>query len=129
MSKKILIVEDEASSRKVTYEKFTREGFEVIMAVNGEEGLKTAYAIHPDLIIMDIIMPVMDGLTMFQKLRESDGQWGKTVPVVVLTNITIENKTQMENLTKLNPECFLVKTENTLSETVEKVKEILEVVD
>ena len=87
MAKKILIVEDEASLRKALVEKFQREGFETFLAFDGVEGLDQAERIQPDLILLDIIMPKMDGMTMLKKLRES-GDWGKQVPVIILTNLS-----------------------------------------
>lgn len=84
--KKILIIEDETSLNNVLSDKITSEGFEVLHANNGEDGLRTAFSNHPDLILLDIIMPKMDGITMLTKLREDE--WGKTVPVIILTNLS-----------------------------------------
>lgn len=75
--KKILIVEDEESLLKTLGEKFTLEGFEVVKAQNGVEGLRVALQEHPDLILLDIVMPVMGGMEMLGKLRQDD--WGKNV--------------------------------------------------
>jgi DNA-binding response OmpR family regulator len=122
--KKLLIVEDEPSARKVMAEKFTREGFDVEMAVNGEEGLAFAIKHHPDLVLLDIIMPKMDGITMLQKLRE-DSDWGKQVPVIILTNITFDDEKKMEHLAKLGPECYLVKADWKLADVTKKVEELL----
>lgn len=122
--KKLLIVEDEPSARKVMAEKFTREGFEVEMAVNGEDGLASAIKHHPDLVLLDIIMPKMDGITMLQKLREDD-EWGKQVPVIILTNITFDDEKKMERLAKLGPEFYLVKADWKLCDVTKKVEELL----
>ena len=83
---KILIVEDEASQRMALVDKFTREGFSVVEAKDGKDGLTIALQEHPDLILLDIVMPVMDGMTMLQKIRED--AWGKDVKVIVLTNLS-----------------------------------------
>jgi CheY-like chemotaxis protein len=82
--KKILIVEDDQSLRLALYEKLTRAKFEVLTATNGKVGLKQAFAKKPDLILLDILMPVMDGMTMLKSLRKD--KWGKNVYVIMLTN-------------------------------------------
>ena len=86
MKNKILIVDDEPMLLSALVDKFTREGFDVITAENGEEGLRSALRDHPDMILLDIIMPVMDGITMLFELRKDD--WGKNVKVILLTNLS-----------------------------------------
>ena len=83
MNKTILIVEDSKLLRAVVRDELERNGFTVIEAEDGKLGLETALAQHPDLIMLDLIMPVMDGMTMFKLLRED--AWGKGVPVIMLT--------------------------------------------
>lgn len=84
--KTILIAEDELLLRNALRDKLMREGFAVLEAKNGKEGLKIALSKHPDLILLDIIMPIMDGMTMLAKLRED--KWGKDARVIVLTNLS-----------------------------------------
>lgn len=84
--KKILAVEDDPSVRQALTNKLTREGFTVHEAKNGIEGLSAAQKFHPDLILLDILMPRMDGLTMMKKLRATS-EWGKKVPIILLTNV------------------------------------------
>ena len=84
--KTILIVDDEQTLLSALVDKFTREGFVVMGAKNGQEGLSNALADHPDLILLDIIMPVMDGMTMLAKLRKDP--WGKNAKVIMLTNLS-----------------------------------------
>lgn len=81
---KILIIEDERSLLMALSEKFAREGFEVLTASNGKTGLKSALKNRPDLILLDILMPVMDGMTMLKELRKDP--WGMDVFVLILTN-------------------------------------------
>lgn len=83
--KSILIVEDEPSLRKVLVEKFQSEGYEVFEATDGKQGLETALSQQPDLTLLDVVMPVMDGLTMLKSLRED--AWGKQAKVIMLTNL------------------------------------------
>ncbi len=121
MAKKILIVEDELSARKALVEKFHSEGFEVAIAFDGEEGLEQSNRIHPDLILLDLVMPKMDGMTMLKKLRES-GEWGKQVPVIILTNLSSDDDGRISDVAELLPTYYLVKTDWRLSDVVEKVK-------
>jgi OmpR family response regulator RpaB len=84
-TKTILIVEDEAPLRRALEEKFSHAGFDVVTAANGEEGLEIGLDRKPALILLDIIMPRLDGLKMLKALRADKG-WGADVPVMVLTN-------------------------------------------
>lgn len=119
--KKILIVEDEVALLQALTEKLKREEFEILQAKNGEEGLQQALNLHPDLILLDIIMPVMDGMTMLLKLRNDD--WGKTVPVMILTNLSDEQKVS-ESLQQ-GVYDYLVKSGWTLEDLVNKIKDRL----
>ena len=83
MSAKILTVDDSASIRLTTKVTLTNAGYDVIEAVNGAEGLDKAKAGHFDLIITDLNMPVMDGLTMIEELRKLPAHMG--VPIIFLT--------------------------------------------
>ena len=67
-TKKILIVEDDNALAGILYDKFSQEAFGILEAKNGEEGLELALAKHPDLILLDIMMPKMDGMTMLKKI-------------------------------------------------------------
>src|SRR3989344_6191825 len=88
--KKVLIVEDELDLLGVLAQKFEMEKFEVLQAPDGKIGLAEALRVRPDLILLDIVMPVMDGMTMLKKLREDS--WGKDVPIILLTNLSDERK-------------------------------------
>lgn len=72
--KRILIVEDEIPMLKALVDKFSRAGFETLEAKNGIEGLAVALKEHPDLVLLDLVMPKMDGVKMMEKLREDS--WG-----------------------------------------------------
>lgn len=86
MAKKILVVEDELALSQVLSDRFTQEGFDVQTAADGEEGLKKATGWKPDLVLLDIVMPKMDGMTMLHALRKTPE--GKTMPVILLTNLS-----------------------------------------
>ena len=119
--KKILIVEDDPSIYMTLYDRFSREGFSVISARNGEEGLTMAIGDQPDLILLDIIMPVMDGVTMLKKLCQNERC--KNLPVIVLTNLSDEK--QIAECMENNVYNYLVKTDWSLDSVVKKVKERL----
>ena len=122
MKKTILIIEDELPMLKALADKFSLEGFEILEAKDGAEGLEAAISKKPDLIILDIFMPVMDGKAMFEKLRQD--AWGKTVPVIILTNLNPDDKT-LDQLMKNGPSYYFVKSKWKLEELVSKVKKEL----
>lgn len=122
MNKNILIIEDELPMLKALSDKFSREGFGVLEAKDGKEGLAAAFEKKPDLIILDIFMPVMDGKAMLEKLRVDE--WGKTVPVIILTNLNPDDKT-LDELMKSGPSYYFVKSKWKLEELVGKVKKEL----
>jgi len=118
--KTILIIEDDESLRKILSHTLNGEELNVLEAQDGEEGLKKALTEHPDLILLDIVLPKMDGLTVLKKLRE-DEAWGKEVPVVTLTNLS-DIKTVSEML-EHGASDYLIKSEWKLEDLVRKVKE------
>ena len=123
-NKTILIVEDEQDLREALADKLTREAFTVLEAKNGKEGLDKALGEHPDLILLDIVMPEMDGMTVLRKLREDT--WGKTVPVILLTNLSATEESIIEEMVKYAPSHYLVKSDWKIKDVVEKIKETLE---
>jgi DNA-binding response OmpR family regulator len=119
MNKKILIVEDDLQLQGVLRDRLSHEGFDVLEAGNGKDGLGLALSSHPDLILLDLIMPVMDGLTMANQLRLDD--WGRDVPVIILTNLSDNEK--ISEALKNGVFDFLVKSDWKLEDLVAKVKE------
>jgi DNA-binding response OmpR family regulator len=117
----VLLVEDETALRQVLSEKLRGEGFEVIEAKNGEEGLIEAEKHNPDIILLDVIMPRMGGIEMLQKLRTYD--WGKQTRVLMLTNLGEAEK--IADSLEQNACGFLVKSDWKLTDIVEKVQEVL----
>ena len=122
---KILIIEDEKFISKAYQLGLTHEGFKTIAAYNGQEGLVMAKKEKPDLILLDIIMPVMDGLTMLKELRKQD--WGKDMKVLVLTNSNDQAKNA--DSAHLNAIDFLLKSEWSIEFLTKKIKEILKISD
>ncbi|PYT05866.1 MAG: two-component system response regulator [Acidobacteria bacterium] len=95
MPKKILVVDDNLDTRELTHLHLTTEGFTVVVASDGREGLYLAGAEHPDLIITDISMPGLDGVEMVQQVRQQPEL--KNVPILVLTAM---GKEEMEQAIK-----------------------------
>ncbi len=87
---KILVVEDDQLLIKALSIKLAQEGYQVFEARDGEMGLKMAEEHKPDLILLDILMPKMDGLAMLKKMRASS--WGGDIKVLILTNYTDKEK-------------------------------------
>jgi len=87
---KILIVEDEPDVLQIFSDMLGQEKFEVIKAKNGAEGLEVALELKPDLILLDISMPVMDGIAMLKEIKINDAL--KNIPVIVLTNYSDTQK-------------------------------------
>lgn len=120
--KKIMIIEDEEDISLPLRDSLANAGFEVEQAKNGEDGLARALSSHPDLILLDLLMPKMDGLTMLNKLRED--AWGKSVPVIVLSNLS-QPATVAATIDTVNE--YLVKVDWAIDDIVKKIKEKLKV--
>lgn len=120
LPKKILIVEDEEDLRQALFDELAREKYDVSVAPNGKEGLALALRLHPDLILLDIIMPEMDGMTMLKQLRTDE--WGKTAQVVMLTNLNATDKI-LQQVIEDEPSYYLVKSDWKITDIVNKVKE------
>jgi DNA-binding response OmpR family regulator len=120
-TKKILIVEDELPLMKALTEKFQQAQFTVFQATDGQSGLAAALKENPEMILLDILMPNMDGLEMLEKLRKDKN--GKSIPVILLTNLG--DMEYISQSVKLGISGYLVKSDWKLEEIVQKVKEKL----
>lgn len=118
---KILIIEDEPEVLQLYSDILKQEEFEVITARNGQEGLETAVRVKPDLILLDILMPVMDGIDMLKKMKIDDAI--KNIPVIVLTNYSDTQKIAeaMEN----GARGYLIKMNLQNGDLVKSVKSTL----
>ncbi len=119
--KKILLVEDEEMLANMYQVKFQNDGFQLIKAGNGEEGLTLAEKEKPDMILLDVIMPKMDGFTVLKRLKENPAT--KDIPVLLLTNLGQDEDVKKGN--ELGAVGYLVKANITPSEVVAKVKETM----
>ncbi len=118
ISKKILVVENELSTRKILVDKLSREHFSVLEAKDGLEGLNMALKEHPDLILTDIFMPKMDGMEMMNNLHKD--AWGKQVPIIILSNLD-DDSSMMKTIKHSNYD-YLLKVNHNLAGLIEKIK-------
>lgn len=121
MEKHILIIEDESDIREAIAEAATQAGFKVSTAENGSVGLRKALEEKPDLILLDIVMPVMDGHEMLQKLRQDPR--GKSVKVIMLTSMDdVKNigSAHEEHITD-----YIIKAHSSLSDILIKVRSFI----
>ena len=118
-TKSVLIVDDEESLVSVLSRKFEDEGITAHVAYNGKQGLEMALEKHPDIILLDIMMPEMDGFDVMKNLQEDE--WGKTVPIILLTNSSSIDTVAKAVSTGMSE--FLVKTDIRLEDVVQKVKD------
>ena len=118
-SKKILVVEDDRVLRKVVVDHLKLDGFAVLEAEDGEAGLSLALAEHPDVTLLDVVMPKMDGMTVLQRIRENE--WGKDAKVIMLTNLSEQEK--ISQAAEKGVSDYLVKADWDIESIIQKVKE------
>lgn len=120
---KILIVEDEQAMLDALTDNLAAAGFNnLLQAKNGKDGLALALAEKPDLVLLDIVMPKMDGMTMLDKLCK-DGPCGN-IKVILLTNLSA-NDSIMKGVIRHEPSYYLVKANYSVEEIVHRVKVVL----
>ena len=117
----IIVIEDDRPIRDMYVMKLRAEGFEVESADDGKDGLAITERIKPDIILLDLRMPIMNGDEMLEKLRQTD--WGSKIRVVILTNLSKDEAPQKLRL--LNVDRYIVKAHYTPAQVVEIVHEVL----
>ena len=115
---KILLIEEDQFLYKILTVKLKRAGFDVFLAIDGEEGIKKAKETKPDLILLDLILPKINGFAVLSEIKKTPVL--KKVPVVILSNLGQES--DVEKGLRMGAEDYLIKTNLSLSEIVEKVK-------
>ena len=118
---KILFVEDEPTLQKELNEILKQEGFKILAAFDGEEGLKLAREEKPNLILLDLILPKKDGFEVLKELKADEKM--KDTPVIVLTNL--EGIGDVEKAIELGATTYLVKANYKLEDVVTKIKDFL----
>lgn len=121
MAKTILIIEDDKFLRDLIVKKLTIEGFKIFEAIDGEEGIKKVKEEKPDLVLLDLILPGIDGFEVLARMKE-DPKLAK-IPVVILSNLG--QKEEIERGLKMGAVDYLVKAHFTLTEIIKKVKKAL----
>ena len=121
MPKTILFIEDESALQKTFGEVLSQEGYQMISALDGEIGLRLAKDKKPDLILLDLILPKVNGFDVLKKLKEDKET--KDIPIIVLTNL--EEMGDVDKAIELGATTYLVKASYSLKEVVEKIKKTL----
>lgn len=121
MTAKIAIIEDDAAIAQMYRMKFEAEGYQVETAENGKLGLSLCEAMKPDVILLDLMMPEMNGDEMLEKLRQTE--WGKNIKVIILTNMGEQEAPP--SLKALGVEAFIVKADMTPRQVAELVEKHL----
>ncbi len=122
-SKTILIVEDEQPLLKALDEVISQAGFTTLTAADGKEALSTALKKHPDLILLDLLLPKMGGMQVLEKLRQDE--WGKHVDVIILSNMHETSLIADAMFYKIHT--YLVKSDIDIGQVVKKIKQTLNV--
>lgn len=115
---KIAIIEDDPTISQMYRMKFESDGFEVQLAANGQIGVEVVEKFQPDIILLDLQMPEMNGTEALRHIRSKD--WGKTIPVIVLTNLGEEEAPR--EIKELGVHSYIVKANLTPRQVVEQVK-------
>ncbi len=118
---KVLLVEDDSFLRDLISQKLTKEGFQVLQAVDGEDGFRKATQEKPHIVLLDLILPGLDGFEVLKKIRADQGVSG--MPVIILSNLG--QKDDIEKGLRLGATDYLVKAHNTPGEIIDKIKSVL----
>ena len=121
--KRILIIEDEKALQEVLRDRLIEEGFEVMEALDGDEGIRKMQEFTPDLLLLDIILPRKDGFFVLNALRKKDIK--KHIPIIVITNLADEPNLEKIQSYFLDSDHCLVKSDTSLAEIIEFIKKTL----
>ena len=121
MAKKILIIEDDKFLRELISRKLSGDGFDTIGAMDGEEGIKKVKEEKPDLILLDLILPSIDGFEVLSQIKKDESV--KSIPVIILSNLG--QKEEVEKGLKMGAVDYLIKAHFTPGEIIEKIRSIL----
>ena len=121
MAKTILIIEDDKFLRELIAQKLIKEGYGVSEAVDGEEGIKKVKEEKPDLVLLDLILPGIDGFEVLSRMREESAL--TSIPVIILSNLG--QKEDVEKGLKLGAVDYLIKAHFTPGEIIDKIRAAL----
>lgn len=123
MAKILLLIEDDLILLDMYSKLLLNHGYTVNTAVDGEDGLKKALEEHPDLILLDIRLPKMDGMTVLKNLRSDT--WGKDAKVIILTNLDASDHI-LQGVVDDHPSYYMVKSNTRPEIVLEHIKEVIE---
>jgi two-component system alkaline phosphatase synthesis response regulator PhoP len=118
---KVLIVEDEEIIQKALKMQLDSDGYETLTAPNGEVCLEVLKRFAPDIVLMDLVMPVMDGFEAIRQIREMENF--KNLPIIVLSNLSQEE--EIQEAKELGIKDFFIKADNDLSDISKRIKELI----
>ncbi len=121
----IAIIEDDALLIQMYSQKFKKDGYQVVSATNGEDGLRLVREQKPALVLLDIMMPKMNGLQVLKAIKEDPDEQISATPVILLTNLARNDKDVNRGL-ELGAATYLVKSKVKPTQVVAKAKEVLE---
>ena len=121
-SRRVLLAEDDRFLRKAAEARLRQAGFTVLAAVDGEEAVRVARAERPDLVLLDLIMPKIQGFEVLKALKEDPAT--ASVPVIVLSNLGQERDVQQAM--ELGAVAYYIKAHLSLHDLVQRVSEVLE---
>jgi len=121
MAKTILIIEDDKFLRELIAQKLFKEGYNIIEAIDGEEGIKKVKEEKPNLVLLDLILPGIDGFEVLSQIKEDSSL--AQIPVIILSNLG--QKEDVEKGLKLGAIDFLIKAHFTPGEIIEKINSAL----
>jgi len=119
--KKVLIIEDDNFLRKLVLRKLMSEGYDVSEALDGEQGIKKAQTESPDLILLDLILPGIDGFEVLAQIKNNKDT--NSIPVIILSNLG--QKEDIEKGFNLGAVDYLIKAHFTPNEIIEKINALL----
>ncbi|MEW5758236.1 MAG: response regulator [Candidatus Omnitrophota bacterium] len=122
MKKKILVIDDEPDFLELIRNRLEANNYEVVTALNGKDGMSKVKKEKPDAVLLDILMPDIDGLTVLKKIRQND----KNLPVFIITAFSNEERFELAN--KFNASGFIVKTSD-LKKEIDNINSILNISD
>lgn len=124
-NKKVLIIEDDPSISKILGYKISNLGFQVLHAKEGQAGFELAQRELPDLILLDLLIPKLHGMSVLEKIRQNERT--QDIPVFILTNISSSGA--IKNSVQLHADAYFIKSDSSLDRLAEQVKRKLEAED
>jgi len=121
MPKTVLIVEDDKFLRELIAQKLVKEGYDISEAIDGEEGIKKIKTENPDLVLLDLILPGIDGFEVLSRMK-ADEKLAK-IPVIILSNLG--QREEIERGLKLGADDYMIKAHFTPREIIDKIKSVL----